>query len=188
MNLLWFVFVYFFAIFGFVQMLMYIFDMLRCGEIEGEYNIVLTVKNQQEHIEAMVHHIAGDGFDNWRGRGFKDLIVVDMGSDDETPDILNKLRQEYEFLSVMDIERYIEHVSKSEKTISEITQSEIAQSEQILIQETVESEKAMTEAAQPEQAVIEETVESEETITEIAEPEQLTVNEPVGIAEPNEKS
>ena len=71
---------------------------------------VLCVKNQAESIEATVRSLAWHMLAQNKTREVSDIIVVDLGSSDETFDILMCLSREYEFLHPMSKERYIELV------------------------------------------------------------------------------
>ncbi|MDR1392006.1 MAG: hypothetical protein LBJ09_02290 [Clostridiales bacterium] len=83
--------------------------------LNEDIHIVLTTKNQQDKIEGTVRDIIW----NLKNYNFKileffsDIIVVDLGSNDETLGVLKKLSQEYEFIRVMNVEKYISLFSAS---------------------------------------------------------------------------
>jgi glycosyltransferase involved in cell wall biosynthesis len=58
--------------------------------------LVLLVKNKEDSIEGILHILMNstDGF-------FEELIVADMGSDDETLKILLKLSEKYGNLKIL---------------------------------------------------------------------------------------
>ena len=62
--------------------------------------IILMVKNQAETIEGVVRDIFTGDFSRKVMSGNK-LTVVDMGSMDETVEILRKLKDDYEYLEVV---------------------------------------------------------------------------------------
>ncbi len=70
---------------------------------------VLTVKNSEETIEGIVRSIA------WRtltgSEDAQELIVLDLGSEDQTFLILKKLAKEYPFIHPMKKNEYIRFVS-----------------------------------------------------------------------------
>lgn len=69
---------------------------------------VITVKNSAETIEGIIRSVA------WQMQNGSttnsELIVIDLGSDDETFFILKKLGEEYPFIHPMHKTDYISHV------------------------------------------------------------------------------
>ncbi len=69
---------------------------------------VITVKNSAETIEGIIRSVA------WQIQNgstvSSELIVIDLGSDDETFLILKKLGEEYPFIHPMHKTDYISHV------------------------------------------------------------------------------
>ena len=74
-------------------------------------NLVMFVKNQEPSIEGIVRSAA------WRelsgiGQAADGIVVVDLGSEDETFEILMRLQNEYEFVYAMSREQYIEKIQE----------------------------------------------------------------------------
>ncbi|MEG2381255.1 MAG: glycosyltransferase [Oscillospiraceae bacterium] len=63
-------------------------------------HIVLSVKNQEDTIEGVIRAIAWEPCDG-------EIVVIDLGSDDDTPKILHKLEREYDFLHCMTKSEYL---------------------------------------------------------------------------------
>jgi len=100
----------FFALYGFAQMASQVLGYFgRCGGALYACT-VLTVKNQQDSVEGIVRSAVWSGLGRTGGRHVGDVVVVDLGSDDETVSILNSLAEEYEFLHVMDKQEYIQRI------------------------------------------------------------------------------
>ena len=97
------VFVYLLAVYGALTLIIGIFesicDRLSSGNL-GNVKLILVVKNQQECIEGMIR----DMFRRDRLRkmlpGVK-FSILDMGSTDETPLILDKLRRDFEYIEIV---------------------------------------------------------------------------------------
>ncbi len=69
---------------------------------------VITVKNSAETIEGIIRSVAWQ-MQNGNSVG-SELIVIDLGSDDETFLILKKLGEEYPFIHPMHKTDYISHI------------------------------------------------------------------------------
>ncbi len=71
--------------------------------------LVLFVRNQEETVEGIVRCAA------WRvlsGEMSDGITVVDLGSEDATFEILMRLQNEYDFVSAVKRERYIEKIQE----------------------------------------------------------------------------
>ena len=115
MEILFYSLLCFFALYGFAQMAMRLSDYFRtCDESGHSVTTVLTVKNQQDNVEGLVRGAVWSTLGRTGGRRVGDVIVVDLGSDDDTLRILNRLAEEYEFLHIMDRQTYIQSIQKME--------------------------------------------------------------------------
>lgn len=65
-----------------------------------KYELILTVKNQEDNIEGVIHSIFKDELFKNSGPDCK-VVVIDKGSDDDTVKILRKLACQYENLEVV---------------------------------------------------------------------------------------
>lgn len=103
MEAVWVILISFFAAFGIVQMVaggICSVRRRRCDDVLS-YR-VLVLQDCQDSVEGLVRAIG------WED-GRDDLIVVDLGSTDDTPRILEKLERELDFLWVMTPEEYREY-------------------------------------------------------------------------------
>ncbi len=106
---------WFFAINGIFSILIDIISFF-CSRINSdtaaEQCIVLTVKNNQNDIEALLRSVVWQNLHKKNGGHVPDIFVVDLGSDDETPEILRRICQGYDFIHVTDKEGYIDLIRK----------------------------------------------------------------------------
>ena len=109
MNLFFDAAVWFFAIFGVIQLSKYLYESI-CQLFfnEEEPLIIITVKNQQESIEGILRSVVWKSLNKKRGRKVPNILVVDLGSTDETYIILEQLCKEYQFIAVTDKQGYID--------------------------------------------------------------------------------
>ena len=113
MDVLFYSLLCFFAIYGFVQMAGKALGYFRqCDELGRQAYTVLTVKNQQDNVEGVIRSATWAALGRTGGRRVGDIIVVDLGSSDDTLRILNMLSDEYEFLHVMDKQEYIQSIQR----------------------------------------------------------------------------
>lgn len=75
-------------------------------------SLVMFVKNREESVEGMVRSAVWRALSKSGGRTVNDIVVVDLGSEDETFEILMRLQSEYEFLYAMRREQYIEKIQE----------------------------------------------------------------------------
>ena len=83
-----------------------IFNML-CTT-ENDAVIVVKVRNQEDNIEGIIRSIVWKSIDN--GRIIPEILVVDLDSTDDTPDILERLSVRYDFIKVTDKQGYIDYL------------------------------------------------------------------------------
>jgi len=98
------VFVLLLAVYGAVAIAASIINAVRCRFSSDDQGVklVLMVKDQQETIEGIVRCVfSGDFLRKTLPNG--KFIILDMGSDDETPEILKRLKDIYEYLEVLGI-------------------------------------------------------------------------------------
>lgn len=75
-------------------------------------SFVLFVKNQEASIEGIVRSAVWRELSQRGGRTVDDIVVVDLGSGDETFEILMRLQNEYEFVYALKREQYIEKIQE----------------------------------------------------------------------------
>lgn len=94
---------WFFACFGIIQLAKTVFLSFRKSAVAESYLIVVKVINKQDTIEGILRSIV---WDNLKRGEVPPILVVDMGSTDDTPRILSRLEQEYSFIHVTDKNGY----------------------------------------------------------------------------------
>jgi len=106
---------WFFAINGIFSILIDIISFFYSRintDATAERCIVLPVKNSQNDIEALLRSVVWQNLHNKNGGSVPDIFVVDLGSDDETPKILERICKDYDFIHVTDKEGYIDLIRK----------------------------------------------------------------------------
>lgn len=98
-----------FAVYGAIKIL---FCLYGCfwrfkDDKKVKSHTVLFFKNNQDEAEAYVR-----GMIFGRNPFYGDIIAVDMGSEDETMQILRRLEKEFDILRVMKREEYINHIKE----------------------------------------------------------------------------
>lgn len=100
---------WFFAIVGVFSLIMdactFISSHFGCSAPDAR--IVLSVKNQQDSIEGIMRSLIQK---NYQSATATDIIVIDLGSTDDTPRILSHFENEYSFVHVTDKDAYIESI------------------------------------------------------------------------------
>lgn len=116
MNVVLYSVICFFALYGILELILTIIHYR--PQTNGEKIIskpyaVLSIKNHEDCIESVIRSIA------WHmtaqagcAQYITELIVIDLGSSDQTPDILNLLSHEYDFIHVMNKDEYLNYVSE----------------------------------------------------------------------------
>lgn len=74
--------------------------------------VVLTVKNQQDTVEAMIRSIVWQNLHNKNGGAIPQIVVVDLGSQDETSSILKRLSEDFQFIHITDKQGYMDWIKK----------------------------------------------------------------------------
>ncbi len=95
----------FFAVYGMLQLLAkgLFSSRAKCGLWPACVHRVIGVKDCEDSVEGMVRSLA---LEDVR----EELIVIDLGSKDETMEILQKLENEYDFLHVMTPAEYQNYI------------------------------------------------------------------------------
>jgi len=95
-------FVYLLAVYGVLSLIINIIDSVHPGSglRSSGVKMVLLVKNQEETIEGIIRSMFMGDFLRKIGSGHM-LTVLDMGSKDKTPVILEKLKKQYESMEVL---------------------------------------------------------------------------------------
>lgn len=90
------------ALYGLIEIIKTIYYACTCSKIKtnGIY-FIIAVKNQEEKIEGFMRSIL---FRILYGKeeNINDIIISDLGSSDNTKEILEKLQQDYKFINLLD--------------------------------------------------------------------------------------
>ncbi|MDD3766126.1 MAG: glycosyltransferase [Eubacteriales bacterium] len=100
----------FFALFGVIQLVKNIINEI--SRYNNDFFIVISVKNQQDHIEEIIRTTVWKSLNKLGGREVPQIYVVDCGSTDDTLAILERICRDYEFVTVMSREEYIALMEK----------------------------------------------------------------------------
>ncbi len=89
----------FLVIYGFVQVIADIAGFFfKTKKSDDELFIVIKVKNSADSLESTVRLIIWKWLCASRGRCVPNILIVDMGSDDDTAEISRKLCDDFEFI------------------------------------------------------------------------------------------
>ena len=100
------------AIYGFIEIIKTIYFYLIHTKLNsnGIY-LVVAVKNQEEKIEGVLRSILFR-FIYGREESINDIIVTDLGSQDRTPEIIDKLGKDYESVKILNWKECKELIEK----------------------------------------------------------------------------
>ena len=90
------------AIYGFIEVARNIIGIFKNpkSNLENTY-LIIAVKNQEENIEGVLRDIILKTF--YRNEdSFNSIVVADLGSNDETKNILSKFERDYDYIKVVD--------------------------------------------------------------------------------------
>ena len=82
------------------------------GKKNDDMYVVLTVKNQQDAVEGMIRSIVWQNLHSKNGGSVPQIVVVDLGSEDETLNILKRIANDYKFVHITDKEGYLNWIKK----------------------------------------------------------------------------
>ena len=90
----------FLSLYGFVHLIKDIISEFtgKSNKCNDDIAVVIKVKNAEQSIEATVRNIILKCLSNSFGGYIPDIIIVDMGSDDDTAIIAQKLCDDYTFV------------------------------------------------------------------------------------------
>ncbi len=95
----------FFAVFGVIQMAKSLYGAF--SKSKNEFFIVISVKNQEEYIEEIIRSTVWKSLHRLGGREVPQIYVVDCGSTDHTVDIVQRICNDYDFVTIFSREEYI---------------------------------------------------------------------------------
>ena len=72
---------------------------------------ILNVKNNEDCIEGVIHSLIQDIYSNKNNSSITNILVIDLGSQDNTVKILERLSKKYEFIHILHSNSYIDMVN-----------------------------------------------------------------------------
>ena len=107
---------YFFVCVGIIRLSADIWNFfVHKAKSPDDMYVVLTVKNQQDTVEGMIRSIVWQNLQCKNGGVVPQVVVVNLDSADDTPIILERLSQTYDFIHVMDKAGYMDWIKKMVK-------------------------------------------------------------------------
>ena len=105
----------FFAMYGFVQVIIYIFDFVYDIKNLNDKVIytVVAVKNEEKRAEGIARAILMKSLKNDSGVADNKVVMLDFDSQDDTNIILKKIEQEKKGLTVLNVNEFIKELEKS---------------------------------------------------------------------------
>ncbi len=104
---------WFFVIVGILSLIQNVWGWVcGIGKKNDDMYVVLTVKNQQDSVESMIRSIVWQNLHAQNGGVIPQIVVVDLGSEDETPNILKRLANDYKFVHITDKEGYLSWIKR----------------------------------------------------------------------------
>jgi len=102
-------FITFLVIYAIIDIIMRFFRFTKRGKnYNGEIFAVIKVKNQENNLEGIVRSVIWDFLNKNGGTKVPYILIVDLGSEDDTNEIAQKLCQDYDFIYYADEEKYNE--------------------------------------------------------------------------------
>jgi len=107
-SLFWFL-----AVIGTISIIEAIVNwVVNCGKKSGDMYVMLTVKNQQDSVEGLLRSVVWQNLHRENGGNIPQIVVIDLGSVDDTPNILRRIADDYSFVHITDREGCISWLKK----------------------------------------------------------------------------
>lgn len=91
-----------FGMFGFIYFLLRVFDHLGSGKrLNDACTLIISAKNQEEAIEGVVLGFIMKACLNETSGELLHIVLVDLSSHDETPQLMKLLADQYPFIRLM---------------------------------------------------------------------------------------
>ena len=98
----------FLVVYSLIDIFMKILKFFTDTKGTKEMFVFIHVKNQEESIEYIVRNTIFQYLNKFGGRQVPYVVIVDKGSDDKTPEIAQKLCEDYDFLYYTTLDKYLE--------------------------------------------------------------------------------
>ena len=98
----------FFVVYALLDIVIRITDLIfdRGDDTEERTFIVVKVMNQEKNLEYIIRSIIWKNLSGTNGGRLPTVLIVDMGSTDDTAEIASRLAEDYPFIHFTDIEDY----------------------------------------------------------------------------------
>lgn len=98
----------FFVVYAILDILVRVTDIIFGSDKDTEEStfIVVKVMNQEKNLEYIIRSIIWKNLASAKGGKLPTVLIVDMGSTDDTPEIAARLAKDYPFIHCTDIEDY----------------------------------------------------------------------------------
>lgn len=100
------IFLWTFAIFGMLLFLLRVYHSIRHAKVvdKGKLSIIISAKDQQDMIEGIVRGFVLGAELDCKEDLLLNIVLVDVGSNDETADIMERLGKEYGFIKFLELD------------------------------------------------------------------------------------
>ena len=98
----------FFVVYALLDIIVRVTELLfnKDNDTEESTFIVVKVLNQEKNLEYIIRSIIWKNLTAAKGGKLPTVLIVDMGSTDETPEIASRLARDYPFIHCTDIDDY----------------------------------------------------------------------------------
>lgn len=108
-SLLWI-----FALYGIFEFIRSIIKIVKFPNLSSaNVNLVITVKDQENTIEALLNYIMYNFFYNDFYSNFSKILIVDLGSSDNTLNIIRCYSKDYSFIKALSLEEYKDSIQEN---------------------------------------------------------------------------
>lgn len=118
METLAIVVLYVLAIYGIIQIGLDIISMCIYNKMEADsINVCVFVKNQEDKVEYFLKSLIFNTIEKNRDKEVSKVYVCDMGSTDDTIEIINKLSKESNYIEIIDRNNIEEMFDKGKDSV-----------------------------------------------------------------------
>ena len=108
-SLLWI-----FALYGIFEFIRSIIKIVKFPNLSSaNVNLVITVKDQENTIEALLNYIMYNFLYNDFYSNFSKILIVDLGSSDNTLNIIRCYSKDYSFIKALSLEEYKDSIQEN---------------------------------------------------------------------------
>ena len=101
-------FITFFCMYGFTEFLRTLLSFfISKDNCYDDFVLVIKVKNSEKTLEGTIRMLVWKALSAAHGGSIPKILIVDMGSDDSTADIAQRLCRDYSFVDYVTYEEYL---------------------------------------------------------------------------------